>query len=242
MTSRAFASVRAILFDLGGTLDAPGTEWSTRYFRLFRAEGLRVSFGRFRRISEEVLSGFASRPEVHGWRLAPAIGHNVRAMSERLGLSSETKQSRIAQRMVGDLLKHAKASAPVLKALRDRGYKLGLISNNVGNTVPVLRDEALLPCFDTVLDSTIEGVRKPEPEIYRRALQRLDVSPQHAAYVGDSFENDVAGPKRAGMSAVWLVGAERKSCPNPSLPDARIRKLAELLTHFPGVSQEQRRP
>jgi len=229
-----FSSVHAILFDLGGTLDAEGVDWATRFHKLFRAEGLRMSFPTFQKTSERVLAAFAARPEVHAWRLAPAIGHNVRAMSEPLGIRSPVAQRRIASRMVQDLMKNARASAPVLKKLRSRGYRLGLISNNVGNTVPVLRDEGLLHLFDTVLDSTIERVKKPDPEIFHRALRRLNLPAAHATYVGDTFENDVAGPKRVGMSAVWYQGPVKRPCPDRNLPDATIRKLADLLGHFPG--------
>jgi len=121
----------------------------------------------------------------------------------------------------------------VLQALKRRGYRVGLISNNVGNTVPVLRDEGILGCFDTVLDSTIEGIRKPAPEIFHRALRRLSLPPEQAAYVGDKFEIDVAGSRAVGMKAIWITGRSRKRCPDPKLPDAIVRLLPEILSLFP---------
>src|SRR5260370_29423375 len=74
---------------------------------------------------------------------------------------------------------------PYLKALRGRGYILGVISNSVGTMEEQLRRLNLAVYFDAVLDSAIVGVEKPHPEIFRLALDRVSVSPSEAIFVGD---------------------------------------------------------
>jgi putative hydrolase of the HAD superfamily len=91
-----------------------------------------------------------------------------------------------------------------LAALRAAGFRLGLITNgSVRMQSSKLECLALPPLFDTILISDAEGVSKPEPEIFRRALERLGVEAAQACYVGNHPDIDVAGAKAAGLRAVW---------------------------------------
>jgi putative hydrolase of the HAD superfamily len=91
-----------------------------------------------------------------------------------------------------------------LEALRGAGFRLGLITNgSVRMQSAKLEQLALTPLFDTVLISDAEGVAKPDAEIFRRALRRLDVEAAHACYVGNHPDVDVAGAKGAALKAIW---------------------------------------
>jgi len=95
-------------------------------------------------------------------------------------------------------------AAQTLSALRAAGRKLGLITNgSVRMQSAKLECLALSPLFDTILISDAEGVSKPGREIFDRALERLNVSPAHAVFVGDHPEVDVAGARAAGIRAIW---------------------------------------
>ena len=85
---------------------------------------------------------------------------------------------------------------------------------------------ALPPMFDTVLISDAEGVHKPDPEIFRRALERLGVDAAHACYVGNHPDVDVAGARAAGLRAVWR--RDPFFAP-PREADAVINGVGELL-------------
>jgi putative hydrolase of the HAD superfamily len=114
-----------------------------------------------------------------------------------------------------------------LHALRSAGFGLGLITNgSVGMQSRKLECLALPPMFDAVLISDAEGVHKPDPEIFRRALQRLDVDAARACYVGNHPDVDVAGAKAAGLKAIWR--RDPFFAP-PASADALIEELAELL-------------
>ncbi|MFC4455788.1 HAD family hydrolase [Deinococcus sonorensis] len=93
----------------------------------------------------------------------------------------------------------------VLAALRARGLRLGVVTN--GWTVKqreCLTGLALTEAFDVVVISEEAGCRKPDPPIYRRALEGLGLSAAEVLFVGDSPLNDVQGPQQAGMRAAWL--------------------------------------
>ena len=93
---------------------------------------------------------------------------------------------------------------PALKALRERGVRLGIIGNWDVRIVPLLEGLGLWGLFDAVTASFQVGAEKPDSRIFSEALARCQVGPQRALHVGDSYEEDVLGAVGAGMRAVWL--------------------------------------
>jgi putative hydrolase of the HAD superfamily len=91
-----------------------------------------------------------------------------------------------------------------LHGLRERGLRLALLTNNVREWEPLWR--AKLPVdelFEVVVDSAFVGVRKPDPEIYRLTLERLDLPPEACVFVDDN-ELNVRAARELGMQAVWF--------------------------------------
>jgi putative hydrolase of the HAD superfamily len=117
-----------------------------------------------------------------------------------------------------------------LRALRQRGLKIGLISNTMWPDVyhrRQLERFGLLPFFDHCLFSADAGIWKPQPGIYRRALAALGVSAAEAVFVGDLPQHDVVGAQGVGIRAVYK---RSNSFTNGDVqPDATITDLAELL-------------
>jgi len=114
-----------------------------------------------------------------------------------------------------------------LASLRGAGFTLGLITNgSVRMQCRKLECLALPVLFDTVLISDAEGVSKPSPEIFRRALERLGVDAAQACYVGNHPDVDIAGARAAGMKAVWR---RDPFLPAPAEADAVIEDLVDLL-------------
>jgi putative hydrolase of the HAD superfamily len=118
-------------------------------------------------------------------------------------------------------------AAPTLLALRASGRKLGLITNgSVRMQSAKLACLALSPMFDTILISDAEGISKPDRQIFYRALERLNVDPTHAVFVGDHPEVDVAGARAAGMRAIWRRDSGVSRVVEA---DAVIEELGDLL-------------
>lgn len=91
-----------------------------------------------------------------------------------------------------------------LQTLRDQGITLGIITN--GRTdlqSSMIAGSGLAPLMDTVLISQSEGIAKPDPEIFRRALQRLNIQPKNTIFIGDNPEADIKAAYFAGMKTIW---------------------------------------
>jgi HAD superfamily hydrolase (TIGR01549 family) len=120
--------------------------------------------------------------------------------------------------------------------LRARGLFLGVISNGSARLPRVLVAMQLADAFDVVLCSALERLEKPDPAIFRLALERAGVDPSAALHAGDHPKKDVAAARTAGMHAALVdhfgtCPAEAVGAGTPiakSLPELH-RHILELL-------------
>jgi putative hydrolase of the HAD superfamily len=90
--------------------------------------------------------------------------------------------------------------------LREIGtrYQTAVISNADGRIEDVLQKCGIARCFQTITDSGLVGYEKPHPEIFRHALQSMNVAPEESLYVGDVYSVDYLGATGAGMQALLM--------------------------------------
>jgi putative hydrolase of the HAD superfamily len=207
------ARVTAVIFDLGGVLtESPMHEFAAYEAEAGLPEGLirqlnstdpdTNAWARFER-NELDVAGFSAAFEAE----AAALGHRVEAARVLEALRGELRPSMVA----------------AVRRLREAGLPLGLLSNNVAPMERTGPLGELLDLFDAVVESSTEGVRKPEPEIYRRALTRLSdavgrpIEAADCAYLDDLGIN--LKPARAlGFSTIKVVE-----------PAAALAELSELV-------------
>jgi putative hydrolase of the HAD superfamily len=195
------SAVRVVLFDLGGVL----TESPMDAFAAYETDAGLPS-GLIRRLN-------ATDPDTNAWARfergeLDVDGFTAAFEDEARAAGSRVDAARVLEALQSPALRPAMVEA--VRRLRAAGLPLGLLSNNVR---PMERAGALgelLTLFDVVVESAVEGVRKPEPEIYRRALSRLadtvghPVAPADCAYLDDLGIN--LKPARAlGMRTVKVV-------------------------------------
>jgi putative hydrolase of the HAD superfamily len=215
------SGVKAVLFDLDGTLydrDRLAAELFEAQYAAFAHELRGVSYERF--LSDVLaMDDHGYGPKETGYRALVAswgldggvalrlVAHFRSTYDGYCALTDDTRRT--------------------LVELRGRGLKLGVITN--GPSAMQRRKLAVLGlarAFDSVVVSEEEGVRKPDAEIFRRALARCGVAAHEAWFVGDHPVADVEGAHGAGMRAVW------KFVPYwpPVVANAPvIRELSELL-------------
>ena len=94
---------------------------------------------------------------------------------------------------------------PMLVGLKEKGCKVGLISNCFSEEAKVIRESELFPYFDGVCLSCEQGIEKPDKEIFRRCMEQLGVNPQECLYVGDGGSRELETARDLGMKAVQAV-------------------------------------
>ncbi len=228
----SLGGVTHVFFDMDGTLVASSPTAVEIFRRALAKEGHLLDRGTIARTlrSPELIVTLI-QPMVRGSENEFYRSVNARLM-EHLGLPPdeaalddihESFDREIVYRPYPDAIR-------ALKALRDRGYRTGVVSNFSHRLPRILEDAGLAPHLDTVTYSFEAGAEKPHPRIFRNALARAGTSPERVLMVGDSYEADYLGARQAGMHAVLLC--REGSAPNPC---PSIRSLDALQRLLQGV-------
>jgi epoxide hydrolase-like predicted phosphatase len=180
---------RAVIFDWGGVLMqtvnyAPRHEWDTR---------LGLAAGQV----EAIVHG------IEAWNRAQRgeIGEEAywQAVAGKLGLDESAAEQLRDDFYRGDALDETLVA--LIRRLRGRGLRVGLLSNNAPSLAAALDRLNLADLFDARVISAEIGVMKPDPAAYHAVLDRLDVPPGAALFVDDSPAN-ITGAAAVGMAAV----------------------------------------
>jgi HAD superfamily hydrolase (TIGR01549 family) len=198
-------TVRAVLFDVDGTIAKPGPDLGP--------EGYRRAGERYELTLDPELYGAARDAALEGIERHPELEHDEEiwiAFTERLirGMGGDSPAARdLAVEMTlawehshnFDLYEDA---LPVFDELRRHGLKIALISNTGRDLERFAAHHGFE--VDAAVSSRVHGWVKPHPTIFRVLLARLDVSAAEAVMVGDSLEDDIAGARAVGIRALLL--------------------------------------
>lgn len=113
----------------------------------------------------------------------------------------------------------------MLEELKSSNFLLGMITNGYGQfQMDNIKALGIEQYFDVILVSEWEGIKKPDPEIFQRALEKLNVSPEQSIFVGDHPENDVKASQNIGMKGIWKKDIQWKNVE----ADFTVNDLKEL--------------
>jgi len=222
-----FNNCNAILFDFGGTLDSDGEHWLDRFYELYESIQIGLPREELKRVFYRADALCCSDPCVPKLGLRPLMQHHVRLQMEELGLSVPALEERLVEGFCSRAEWFLVRNTSLLGRLRER-FHLGVVSNFYGNVATLCQEAGLARWLDVIVDSTQVGMSKPDPGIFRIALDELGVGSDQSIFVGDSYENDMLPARKIGMKTIWLKG------PHPRIPydaepvDHCISKLTDL--------------
>jgi putative hydrolase of the HAD superfamily len=172
----------------------------------------------------------------------PTVEANVRSICEVLGLAPTDQaveralETRLA---LYRTMFHPRAGAmETLQAVKERGCGTALISMCAPDAPGMWRASEMAPYIDVEVFSSEVGLRKPEPAIYLRAVNGLDVDPSACLYVGDGAYGELRGATEVGMTAYLiadpLVDVERSLTPErEEWTGSSVTDLRQLLDLVP---------
>ena len=248
------AEITTVTFDLWQTLllDERDLGQARAMVRLEGARSALAKFGQdfnLEKISEAYMSCFQQCLEVRNGGLdvdfreqvAIFVNHINPGLAERLDCAI---MDEIAQFYADSFLVHPppahEDALHVLEAIKEMGFKMGLISNTgmtPGFTFrSYMEERGMLEYFHTLTFSDEVKLAKPSSEIFMMTLEAMDARPEQTIHVGDHVINDVVGAKRCGMKTVWISGFyEREDLNDPETePDITVDTLAAVV---PAVSK-----
>lgn len=197
--------LRAVLFDVDFTLALPGPELGPDgYRRAGERHGLALDPARYDEAREAAVAALQRHPELeHDDEIWVAFTERiVRGMGGGGAGATACAAEIVRTWELHDQFTLYDDALPVLEELRAHGLKLGLVSNGSRDLLEFAAHHALE--VDVAIGSRAFGRTKPHPSIFREALAALDVRPDEAAMVGDSYADDIEGARALGMRALLL--------------------------------------
>jgi putative hydrolase of the HAD superfamily len=212
--------LRAVVFDVDFTLAKPGPDLGPAgYERLGSRYGLTLDPARYDDARRAAFVDLKRHPELdHDEEIWIRFTERI---IEGMGGAGDTYAAACEMEGAWAHAHHFELyedAIPTLDALRDRGLKLGLLSNSARDLDEFVGHHGLT--VDAVLTSRAHGKTKPHEAIFRRMLELLDVAVDEAVMVGDTVEDDVEGALAVGMVAV-LVDREGRYPERESITDLR---------------------
>jgi putative hydrolase of the HAD superfamily len=214
--------IKAVFFDLDNTLLD-----RTRAFRHFANDMITAYFGHLDdrqavidRIVELDQDGYKDRKELYAdlvrelpWPSPPQLAEWMAFYDERY-----VKNAVLMER-----------ATDVLQRLK-KTYILGLITNGRTAIQHAKVDHlGIRDAFRLILVSEETGIKKPDPRIFRHAMDRLQLSPGECLYIGDHPVNDMEGAANAGMQTIWVKRNQPWRDGLTAKPLRAIERLDELL-------------
>lgn len=180
-----------MIFDLWETL----VDWDqVRAARMFEetAERLGITTDEFRRMWDT--------------RDNPRYVAPIRDALHAIGIDEDAHDDICAIRLSynRDTLVPREGVVETLRALRDRGYLLGLITVCSEEVEQIFPETELAGLFDAEVFSNAVGLAKPDPRIYLHCCELLGVAPHEAVFVGDGANDELEGARRVGMEAILI--------------------------------------
>jgi len=231
-----FSKIRGFLFDYGGTIDSNGVHWAEIIWQAYQHEKVPISKETFR------------NAYIYGERTLgknPIIKpHHTFLDMMRLKIDIQIEWL-IAERQLlkkGDIFvwkrniadfcySYARSSVkkahPIIERIAEK-YPLALVSNFYGNIATVLKDFQIDCFFPVIIESSVVGVRKPDPQIFRLGVEALQLPENETVVVGDSYEKDIIPANSIGCRTIWLKNTGWSEYMGNETADWIISDFAEL--------------
>jgi len=234
-------TVKAVLFDVGNTLIKYDVEFFEEVFqRILTSLGVARSLVDIKKAflnadnesrNLHLLSSFGKVTCEEHWNTWDSL------VLKHLGIAEHAELGKAVHSMWFDYVDCAPFPEvkEVLSELKQRGLKIGLISNGYEEEIHIILEKANLEnaAFDIIIGvDTIKKV-KPNPDIFRYAISKLDVKPEETVFVGDNVEADYKGAENAGIHALLVDRTEKRQSDIKT-----IKNLREVLSLIRDKSQK----
>ena len=228
--------LKGYIFDYGGTLDTGGQHWGKVIWHAYEHLQVPVSETDFRDAYVHAERTLGKNPIIQpDFTFYKTLETKIRLQLEYLQTSYITPLTSYILPLTSHLYEATVAetskSREVLLSLKKQ-YPMVLVSNFYGNIATVLKEFKLDGIFDTIIESAVVGVRKPDPQIFTLGVEALGMQPDEVVVVGDSMDKDIIPASKAGCHTVWFKGEGWTNDPVDESPAGKvITDLTQLLVN-----------
>ncbi len=230
---------KGYIFDYGGTLDTAGCHWGKMLWHAYERQSIPVTEEQFREAYVFAERTLGKNPIIQtDYTFRKTLEVKLRIEFEYLQAKGYLCNSNFClasmqAAVLDDLYERVRTitaqSKEVLVKLKE-SHPIILVSNFYGNLPVVLEEFGLSGLFNTVVESAVVGIRKPDMRIFQLGVDALGLPPEEITVVGDSISKDIAPARRLGCQTVWIKGEGWTDQPeDTSMADRIISDLTEII-------------
>lgn len=224
--------MKAVLIDFGGTIDTDGRHWYKVFKQAYSCVAPAIEDALLRQAYVYAERTLGKNPIINPQftfykTLETKLSLQTDFLRENGCSVTEVQSKNILDCCYSVVTTNInKVARPELESLSER-CPLILVTNFYGNMNSVLKEFGIDRYFTGIVESAVEGVRKPNPDIFRLAVNRLGVLPAEAVMIGDSLGKDILPAMEVGCKTIWLKGEqwEDESVSATCSPDFTITTL-----------------
>ena len=197
--------IKGILIDFGGTIDSDGIHWF---------DAFKEAYDMVADIPRDLLwDAYVHTERTLGRNpiIAPTDTF-CKTLQTKLALQTEYLQTKgitisaqdtILDTCYNKVVRHiSTVSKPALEKIK---LPMVLVTNFYGNMHTVLQEFGIDHLFKDVIESSVVGVRKPDPEIFRLGVQALGLEPSETVMIGDSLDKDILPAQSIGCNTIQIT-------------------------------------
>ncbi|MBE6303483.1 MAG: HAD family hydrolase [Bacteroidales bacterium] len=228
-------SAKGIIFDYGGTIDTNGIHWGEVIWAQYQLAQVNISKELFREAYVYGERTLAKKPIIqptHTFHDLLEIKIKIQfdyLHSQGLQSVNNKKANIITEGCYSQVLETIKTTCNVVEEI-SKNRPTVLVTNFYGNMPVVLKEFSLDKYFDTIVESSVVGIRKPDPRLFALGVKAIGLPAEDIVIIGDSYRKDIAPARSLGCKAVWLkkICWEEESIEAGKEPTAIINNLKQL--------------
>lgn len=204
------SSIKGIIFDYGGTIDTDGIHWGELIWSEYQAAGVDIDRQTYRDAYVHGERSLAKNPIIEptdtfrtllGKKMKLQFGYLRDAMPGKD--FGKEKEEEVAQRCYDRVLATLGRTRAIVKELATH-YPIVLVTNFYGNMPVVLKEFALDGIFKEIVESSVVGLRKPDPALFALGVRSLGFKPDEIVVIGDSYSKDIYPSASLGCRTLWI--------------------------------------
>ena len=229
-------TIKGIIFDYGGTIDTNGIHWGEVIAAQYRAAGIEIERELYRSAYVHGERTLAKHPiikpeDTFHTLLRKKIAIQFEYLREHASPAQFTAE--LARKVADGCYNKVKETLSTSRAVVEelsRQYPMVLVTNFYGNMPVVLNEFGLDGYFKEIVESSVVGLRKPDPALFALGVEALQLPAEEIVVIGDSYRKDIHPSSTLGCSTVWLKNIcwEEEPIIEGHAPTAIIGDMAQL--------------
>ena len=241
------STIKGVIFDYGGTIDTNGIHWGEVIAQQYRLAGIDIERELYRKAYVHGERSLAKTPII-----APQDTFHT-LLKKKLAiqfeyLREETQQAQFtpdaAMHIADGCYKKVTDTIATSRAVLDQlaaKYPMVLVTNFYGNMPVVLHEFGLAGYFKEIVESSVVGIRKPDPALFALGVEALQLPAEEIVVIGDSYRKDIHPSTTLGCKTIWLKNVcwEEEPIADGHAPTAIIGNIEQVPATIAAIASQE---